>query len=194
MASFPSLTSIGYISPFEVGMRYKTLTSNFDDIGEEKRRRKWLYPRRDIVVQYDHISKNDTRTLWQFYMDRYGRYEAFNFFLGYTDDYEGEYVGTGDGSTLVFNSPSKSASSYVIYVDGTEKTETIDYTFGSGSGADGADTITFVIAPTSGQRITMDFGGILKIRCRFAEDNLSYQVFTHYLGTMGIKLEGLLNE
>ena len=45
MASFPSLTSVPYTDPVSIGIRFKTLVSNFDNLGEEKRKQKWVYPK-----------------------------------------------------------------------------------------------------------------------------------------------------
>jgi len=194
MAKFPELSSISYTNPEAVGIRFKTLISNFDDLGEEQRKQKWLYPKRTVPLTYRRKSKADARTLWQFYLSRKGAYEAFNFFLNQANTYQGEYVGTGDGSTTVFNLPAKNSSDYTVYKNGVaQEGGGTDYTFAAGAGTDGADKITFVAAPASGDRITYDFTGNLKIRCRFAEDYQDYETFYGRLVNMGIELEGLLN-
>lgn len=194
MAKFPELSSIAPDEPEKTQLRWKTLISSFDDLGYETRKQKWLYPRRTITLQYTGHSKADGLTLWQFYLDRKGAYEAFNYFLGYSNTYEGEYVGTGDGSTVIFNLPAKNSSAYTVYKNGVGQSGGgVDYTFAAGGGTDGADKITFVAAPAAGDRITYDFTGNLKIRCRFAEDNLDYDTFWDRAVNMGIVLEGLLN-
>jgi len=198
MATYPGYSEIKYINPVTIVTQYKTLISNFNDLGEEKRRRKWLYPKRNITLSYAYLSIANATTIWQFYKDRSGAYQSFSFFLDstYDDDksYEGEYVGTGDGSTVLFNLPSKNATDYTLYIDGVEQTAGgVDYTFGDNDGLDGADTATFEAAPASGERITYDFTGILKVRCRFAEDNLSFEEINNKLVTTGITLQGLLN-
>ena len=195
MAAFEEYSSIPYMNPLIIDLRFKTLVSAFDEEGEEKRRRKWLFVKRDVTLSYKYLSRTDARTLWQFYIDRYGSYEAFNFFLNYLDTYEGEYVGTGDGVETIFNLPSKNGSTYSIYVDGVLQTGGgVDYDFGTGTGADGADKVTFVAAPSDGEYITYDFVGILKVRCRFAEDNLSLEQIHNRFVSIGIILRGLLNE
>ena len=193
MAAFPDISSVPAINPLATGIQYKTLISRFDDLGTEQRKQKWLYPRRVVTLKYKALSKSEARTLWQFYLERKGSYEAFNWFHPFSDTYEGEYVGTGDGSTTVFNLPSKQASSYTLYVDGVAQTEDTNYTFTSQGGADGADKIEFTAAPSSGQRITWDFTGYLKVRCRFAEDFFSFETFYDTLVNTGVKLQGLLN-
>lgn len=196
MAKFPELSSVGYDDSEPVRLRFKTLVSQFDEVGAEQRKQKWLYPRRDVrVLNYKHKSKADARTLWQFYLDRKGPFEAFNLFLALSNTYEGEYVGIGDGSTTVFNLPAKSSSSYTVYKNGVEQTGSgVDYTFGEGGGTDGADKITFTAAPASGDKVTYDFTGKLKIRCVFAEDYLDYETFYDRFVTLGIALRGQLNK
>ncbi|MBW2024369.1 MAG: DUF2460 domain-containing protein [Deltaproteobacteria bacterium] len=191
MAKFPDTISAVY--PLIEEIAFKTLISNFDNLGEEQRKRKWLYPRRIITLRFNGLSQSDIRTLWQFYLDRSGSYEAFNWFHPYSNTYEGEYVGTGDGSTTVFNLPSKSATSRTLYIDGVSQTEGTNWTFTSEGGADGADKCEFTTAPNSGQRITFDFSGYLKVRCRFAEDIMSFENFVTTLYRTGLKLQGLLN-
>jgi hypothetical protein len=194
MAAFPDYSSIGWINPLIVEVvGNKVLVSNFDELGQEQRKLKWLYPRRNITLSYRFLTRANARTIWQFYLSRSGIYEAFNFFLNYSDTYEGEYVGSGDGSTTVFNLPSKGASSYSIYLDSNLQTEGTDYTFTQNGGVDGADKVTFATAPTSGQRITYDFTGYLKIRCRFAENILTLEQMYNKLVSIGVKLKGLLN-
>jgi hypothetical protein len=195
MALFPSTTTIGVANPLKITMRFKTLKTSFDELGKQNRKRKWLYPKRDIVLSYEWITKAEALTLWQFYQARYGSYESFNIFIEYSDSYVGEYVGTGDGSTTIFNLPSKNASAYTLYKDGIVQSGSgVDYTFGSLGGADGADKVTFIVAPAAGERITFTFTGNLKIHTHFKEDSLTFEAFYDRLMKMGITLEGDLNE
>jgi uncharacterized protein (TIGR02217 family) len=193
MTAFPSLDSISIISPLGLGMEFKTLISKFDN-GSEVRKAKWTYGRRNLRVGYQYKDLDDARTLWQFYQARKGSYQAFNFFLAHSDTYTGEYVGEGDGSTTVFNLPSKSASSYTLYKNGAAQSAGgVDYTFAAQGGTDNADKITMTAAPDDGDILTFDFTGYLKIRCRFAEDIQDFDVFFRMLTHMDIKMKGLLN-
>ena len=198
MAKFPEVGTIAPNEPLPLTIQFKTLVSQFDNLGEEQRKQKWLYPKRHPRIIYQGISKANTRTLFQFYLDRKGAYEAFNFFLGSatyaSNTYEGEYVGTGDGATTVFNLPAKNSSAYTVYKNGVAQSGGgVDYTFSAGTGTDGADKITFVAAPAAGARITYDFTGTLKIRCTFAEDNLDFDSFYDRVANMGLQLKGHLN-
>ena len=198
MAEFPTLVSVPFADPIAEDIQFKTLVSTFDDLGVEKRKQKWLYPKRLISLTYKGISKAQAATLYQFYIARAGSYEAFNFFYPETkstNTYVTEYVGTGDGATIVFNLPSRTASAYTLYLDAAAQTAGgTDWTFASQGGADSADKCTFVAAPNDGQRITFTFTGYLKVRCRFEDDKLSFENFHDRLINGGLKLQGLLNE
>ena len=206
MAVFPSQTSVSYTDPVAIDMRFKTLVSNFDDKGEEKRKSKWAYPKRSVSLQYKAASKSEAKTLWQFYQARKGQYESFVWFestgIGATayNTYVDEYVGTGDSTTLVFNLPAINSSQvHKLYIAGSSQNST-NYTFAAGAGSNGEDKVTLVSSSaggravaTSTERITYDFTGRLKVRCRFAEDIFSFENFYDRLCDAGIKLSGLLN-
>lgn len=198
MARFPEVTDVAFASPFKQIINFKTLISTFDGLGKEKRRQKWLFPKRDLVVQYENITKEDAETLWQFYLERKGSYESFNFFVpepkGEYSSYVSEYVGTGDGSTTTFNLPCKTSSNRTVYVGDATMTEGTDYTFTATGGTDGADIIHFSTAPASGEHITIDFTGILKVRVRFAEDYMDFDTFYDAAITTGLKFKGVLNQ
>jgi len=196
MALYPSYETIPYANPVTEEILFKTLFSNFDDLGEERRKKKWMYPKRAISLQYNNINMIQGRTLFQFYLDRHGAYEAFTFFKYEVEIYTGEYISTGDGSTVLFNLPCKNSSARTVYLDGdtqTEGTSAHDYIYSALGGTDGCDKVTFNTAPTSGKRITIDFAGKLKIRCRFKEDNMGFDTFMSRLRTVGAELHGVLN-
>jgi len=195
MAAFPALASVPYEQGIQEEIQFKTLFSNFDNIGEEQRKQKWLYPKRDFTLKHVGITEAQLKTMYDFYLARGGAYEAFNFFHHKSRIYTAEYVGTGDGSTVIFNLPSKQASSYTLYVDGVTQTGGgVDYTFSSEGGTDGADKVTFTAAPADGARITFTFTGYMKVHCRFLEDKLSFESFFERIAHLGLKLKGLLNE
>lgn len=192
MAAFPTFVSVPCEASIRHRMHFRVLESEFDN-DVESRKLKSLYPRRDLTISYDQLTLAQARTLWQFYQARHGRFEAFSFFYPDSDTYAGEYVGTGDGSTLVFNLPSMLASSYTVYIDSIAQTAGSNYTFTSQGGADGADKVEFTTAPSIGQRITFSFTGYLKVRSRFAESYLDFEIFYNRLVTMGVGLKGFLN-
>jgi len=189
MVAFPDLISgVTPINPLAQGIEFRTLLSEYDS-GQVVTKQKRLFPRRSFPLQYQYLSLVEARTLWQFYLSRRGRHLPFNLFLAYADTYTGEYVGTGNGTGKIFNLPSKSATSRTIYVSGVAT----GHTFAAGGGEDGADKVTFSTAPGAGQYITCDFTGRLKVRCKFAEDQMTFETFFNRLVTTGLKLQGLLN-
>jgi len=199
MAIYPDYSSIPWSTPVGMDIQFKTLIGTFDESGEENRKQKWLYPKRKITLTYKNISRANMQTLWQFYVARAGSFEAFNFFLpdpNYgTESYVKEYVGTGDGSTVTFNLPSKNAiAGRIIYVDNTAMGEGAFYTFTDSGGADGADKAVFTTAPDIGSRVSFSFTGRLKVHCRFAEDYFSMSRMHSSIISTGITLKGLLNE
>ncbi|MFA7217961.1 MAG: DUF2460 domain-containing protein, partial [Dehalococcoidales bacterium] len=140
MAKYPDNSEIGRFNPEEVTIRQKTLTSQFDDNGREKRKRKWVYPKRDVTVHYEALTKANIATLYAFYMARSGSYEAFSFFLGLSQTYTGEYVNTGDGSTTAFDLPSRDATEYTVYVDNVEQSDPSEEESGTMNNLDIEDT------------------------------------------------------
>lgn len=193
MAVFPE--DILPIYPVEIEPVWDTLVTPFDS-GAEQRRQKSLYPRFNVRFQLQSLQAADAQTIWDFFMARKGRFESFYFFdrmpdIGVSTSYEGLYIGTGDGSTDIFDLPGKSTSSQVIYVDGVTQTVTTDYTILTGGGDGSADRVDFVTAPTLGQSISCDFTGKLRVNCRFAADKLSKKLFMTVLFEYGIELIGL---
>lgn len=191
MAVFPSIPEPFH--PRTGRIQFKTIMSKFDDLGEEKRKKKWLYPRRLMTLTFNYLSTSHARILWAFFIARGGSFEAFNWFDIFSNEYVGEYVGTGDGSTTNFNLPSKDASSRVLYIDGNAQTEGVNWDFTGEGGADGADLCELTTPASAGQRITFDFTGYLKVHCRFAEDYADFSIFVRTLAQTGLKLQGLLN-
>lgn len=200
MAEYPSLkrgdagaVPGGY--PESMRIQTKTLISGFDDLGEEKRKLKWTYPRRHFNLRYNYITKANAKTLWDFYIARNGQYEAFSFFMPYISTYTYEYVGTGDGSTTIWSLPSKSAIGRTMYVDGAAQSEGggADWVFSSGGGGDNEDLATFNVAPSDGERLTFSFYGYLRIRARFEDEFADFDTFWDTLVNSGINIHGLLN-
>lgn len=193
MATFPE--SPIPIYPLIVTPRFKTGFSGMES-GKEERTAVWLFPKYDVQVRYTGLSNSDAMTLWQFFIDRRGAHEAFYIYdlsllASVTKPHEGQYVGTGDGSTTTFDIPGRSTSSHDIYINGIEESES-NYSILTGGGASAADRVEFDTAPDEGAVITVDFYGYLRIRSRFQQDRLDQEMFmTNLFQYGGIKLEGL---
>ncbi len=208
MAKYPEFSDVQFDFPLNVEFETRTLVSSFDGLGKEKRRRKFNFARRNLTISYTDrfLTRAQMRTLWQFYLDRGGMYEAFSVFItgpaatvaaAGVNTYEGEYVGVGDGTTKGFDLPSRYASAITMYY--TSGGSTLEYSpgqydFSGEAGADGCDRAGFDIAPVEGSVLSMDFTGQLKVRCRFMDDRMSYQDFYNIVGRTGVELKGLLND
>jgi hypothetical protein len=193
MAIFPE--SIDLAFPIIIEPEWDTLVSQFDS-GAEQRRQKSLYPKFNAKLRLNGYAAAAAQTIWDFYMARKGRFESFYFFDPAPDasivtSYDDLFIGTGDGSTDIWDIPGKSTSSQVIYIDGVTQTLTTDYAILTGGGDGSADRVDFVTAPSTGEAITCDFTGKLRINCRFAQDKLSKELFIRTLFRFGIELKGL---
>jgi hypothetical protein len=102
-----------------------------------------------------------------------------------------QYIGTGDGTTEIFDIPGRSTSSQTIYVDSVEQTVTTDYVILTGGGTSSSDRVDFVSPPALGAIITCDFSGYLRMRVKFAEDQMSYDLFVTTLYNVGLSMKGL---
>lgn len=196
MALYPSLSSIPYVD-YGGTSRQKILTSVFDDQGRTQKKKKWLYPKRDISLNYSNITDDNLTTLLQFEIDRDGTFSIFTWIEDYAHTFEEEYFATGDDSTVLFNLPAKLSGNRTVYGDSSPYTEAPDAT-GVGdyyveqeAGTDGLDRIEFFVAPSAGVRLTIDFTGRLGVRCRFA-NAIKYQRLRYDSGfnTCTSQLEG----
>ena len=184
--------------PLDITPRWHTLVSELDS-GNEQRRAKRAFCVYDVVVAYGGaLTKAEMDVLWNFFMARQGRYEAFYVYdladvLGSTTtSHSDQYVGTADGSTTTFDLPGRSTSAHDVYVDGVEEADE-DYTILTGGGASSADRVQFDTAPADGGIISVDFTGILRMRVRFELDTgLTRRLFeTVYYQAGGIRLRGV---
>ena len=199
MTYFPEIDTVPFTNPVVEELQWKTLITEFDELGEEQRKQKNLFPKRLLSLKYKWLTKAQGEFLYRFYVARAGAFGSFKFFLPaprgvYSYSYEKEYVGTGDGATKVFNMPSKGAGAYTLYVDDSVQSLVSDYNLTLNGGPDGEDKVTFVDAPNAGLYITWTFTGRLKIVCRFKNDKLSFESFMDRLVSVGIQLQGLLND
>ena len=193
MATFPESPVPNY--PLTISQRWKTIVTGMDS-GYEERTAKWLFSKYDVNVNYDTLSATEAQTLWNFYSARKGSYEAFYIYdlsliALITKAHVDQYIGTGDGTTEVFDIPGRSTSSQTIYADSVEQTLTTDYVILVGGGTSSSDRVDFVTPPDTGTIITADFSGYLRMRVRFAQDNMSYELFTTTLFKTGLEMKGL---
>jgi hypothetical protein len=185
MSAFPTTapTQDGY----ELTPEWKTIIREMDS-GAEQRRQKWIFPKFNVSLTFSILTQTEIDTLWNFYMARHGAAEAFYFYTIESGDWDGLYVGVGDGATKTFDLPGKSTSAQTIYVDGIS---TSAVTILTGGGSESSDRVTFTTEPAAGAILSCDFTGYLRIRCRFEEDKMSKRIFTDAIFRTGLKLKGL---
>lgn len=165
---------------------HRTLVTPFES-GKEQRRAKWSAPIRSFDLIYNGRTHTRMQELWTFYKDRQGAYDTFYFEnpndspISLSGD---ETIGVGDGTDVSFNFdrfPVKSGDC-TITVGGIAQTEATDYNVTYATGA-----ITFVSAPASGDTITATDYRFYTIS-RFAEDNMSRELFSYRLYNSGLRL------
>lgn len=192
MATFPESNPTP-LYPLIIESEFNTLISDKDS-GGEQRRQKLMYPKYNVIVEYNPLPISDAKTIWGFYMARKGASEAFYIYdfssLPATSfNHSKEYCGTGDGTTTIFDIPGKSTSSRTVYVDNVDYTSSVSFL--TGGGTSNSDRIQFSSAPVAGGIITIDFTGFLRMRVRFLEDKMTREAFNYKLFQYGLKLKGL---
>lgn len=132
-------------------------------------------------------------TLFRNCQGRYGTFAFFDFAGHDTSpvgvQWEDLYVGVGTGSTYTFDLPMKSTTSPYLYVNGVLKYNTVDYTLYSGTGTDGRDKITLVVAPTAGHIIELTAVGRRAVQARFTSDRLSVVKYAAGLVEASVEVE-----
>lgn len=187
MAEYPALPRP--IDPVSITPTWKTIIKDADS-SKEQRRQKWSFPKYDVQIRYGTINpRSAMQIIWDFYMARKGAAEAFSYFPRYTGAHKAQYVGYGDGATVILDLPGKSTSSQAIYIDGA--LQGAGYSILTGGGGEDSDRVQFDAPPAVGELLTCDFTGYLRIRCRFAEDKMTEDHFFRTCFTTGIKLKGL---
>ncbi len=186
MAIFPDDVKLSY--PLQIAPRWRTVVTSFEG-GWEQRMKKEDFAVYDVTLRADRLSKADFLKVWEFYQARKGAYEAFYFYVPYTDTYKGLYVGVGDGVTTTFDLQGKSTSAQAIYLDFA--LQSTGYSILTGGGAESADRVQFTSPPSSGAIVSCDLTGFLRIRCRFKEDSMTKEYLANGLYRTGLELKGL---
>lgn len=181
--------------PLVIIPKWRTIVTPMES-GKEQRRAQWVYPKFDVTVTYTALVSSNVQNLYDFYMDRRGSYEAFYVYdmalhKSISRSHDGLFVGNGDSTTLTFDLPGRSISAETIFLDGSSVSSST-YAILTGGGESSADRVQFDAAPSTGQVITADFTGYLRIRARFADENLPFELFEANLQRTGaINLMGL---
>jgi uncharacterized protein (TIGR02217 family) len=205
-AIFPSLPGLGW--SVSKAPRFATRTQKAIS-GRELRVADQLYPIWTFTLTYQILrDEHDTRggnalgtgydefrTLAGFFLQQQGSFAPFVFDDPTDDSVTGQYIGTGDGSTTVFQlyrtfggfiEPIVAPKAIgAIYFNGVRQ---------SSSGYSVAPTtglVTFATPPPSGQAITADFTYYFLVR--FADDTAEFENFMYQLWSLKqIKLQSVL--
>lgn len=190
MAAFP--TTVPVMNAAKIILRTQTLSSQENEIGKEIVKIKMLYAVRDLVLPFKGLTQVQARTLFQFFQARMGGW--FHYFITYLEVYVSEFVGVHITGTTTMNLPGKTMTNVTVYADGSEVSES-NYSIGSGTGEDGCDLLTWSTQPANGAKITIDFTGYLKVRCRQKNPTVDFTIFMKSLQETGaIPLRGAYNE
>lgn len=150
-------------------------------------------------IKYPKLPASEFNSLISFYHAMRGRFGTFTFFdfagwdaapVGVLWPYL--YVGVGDGTTATFDLPMKSTSTYTLKVAGVSKTPVTHFTFGTGTGTDGKDRITFTAGniPSAGQIVTLENAtGRRGFKARLSSDSQTLQRFVNNLTSTGISVK-----
>jgi hypothetical protein len=191
MAQFPTTPKPQL--PYNLETEWRTIVSAFDS-GNEQRRQKWDFPKYNVSLNYNALEATSVNTLWDFYQDRKGSYEAFHFYTLEAATWT-VYVGTGDGTATVFDLGGQNSTLINVYFNGASQS-TANWSLTTGGGESSSDRISFssvaTCIPASTDVITAKFAGNMRIRCRFDTDKMSKQAFEAALFKTGLNLKGLL--
>lgn len=154
-----------------------------------QRRRKRLTPLHKFTLQFNTLFAADIKTLYDFFIARYGGWDAFAFFDCDSKNWSALSIGTGDGATTSFNLQAKETSGRTVFINSVAQAEGTDYTFYSGQGTDGQDKITFASAPSNSAAITADLTGRRYYsNCIFTDDYMDRNLFEVRLYKTGLTI------
>lgn len=188
MALFPDI-SPGY--EYQPLVTYNTLRLGPTDGDFIQRRRKRLSPLHSFKLQWRALTAAQESQLYDFYVARYGPWEAFQFFDFDAGKKWAVNVGTGTGAQTTWDLLGKDLTSVVIMVAGVTKTLSVDYNLGDGTGTDGQDTVIFIAGhlPAAEAAITATWTGKRYFaNMIFEDDNLERTKFEYAIYRTGLTI------
>lgn len=209
MASYPETPKpiASTLKPYQRVSDFLTIRSGSPDTGVITTRAARLWPLYSNQLIYGWRKlHSDWQPLIDFFYARRGGSAIFTF-----SDFEGwnatpigaqwpqRFIAVGDGTTLFFDLPMKSSSSYHLLRDGTDDAAN-EYAGGgsppagkwkfiAGAGSDGRDQLQFGTAPTSGQLLEWKAVGRLTVWAVFQSDRLAEPILSS--GVMSIVMPGI---
>lgn len=148
-----------------------------------------------VKLRYNREVRSSLTSVYDLFKASKGRHGTFTFkdFSGIDSSPVGApwkrlYVGVGTGAATTFDLPICSSSSRTLRVAGVAKTEGVDWTFGSGTGADGRDRAVFGSAPAAGAILDLDATGRRTVTASFAVDAMPWREFVRLLVETGLSI------
>lgn len=185
------ITEVRSRIPLQMVLETRTLTSRFETEAQEKRRQKWTVPRRRVSLIYEFMTPIEIRTLWQFWLDRKGAFEAFTFFFPNTDNYIRQFVGVAEGGETHLRLPSRKAdlttvpATFSLWRNGALLTNLTEYLVQPEGGPDGEDYAALYITVEAGDRFEWTFIGELAMQMRFESNDQELELIkAHGSGTL----------
>lgn len=153
--------------------------------GKEKRRSKWSVPIRTFTCNLRYNSKTDIDTLWTFYKARKGAYDTF--WIKFPTEYQRvlEAVGTGNGSTKIYNLDYFPIDTAVVtaYLDTVEEEDVTP------SNDVGNEVAKLTFDDFVGDTVVITASYDYYFQVRFMDDRLSRQLMAYQLLHAGLKFQ-----
>ena len=132
---------------FEPGDKFRTLISEMES-GKEQRRAMWSTGLAQFLVRKQFVSTANIQSLRSFFKARQVAYDLFWFDNPDDNQITDEVIGTGDGTTTVFNLakyPVQTGYTSIFKVNGTPVSATL-----SNDNVNFRGKVTFAAAPAAG--------------------------------------------
>lgn len=192
--------------PTKYGLTFATLRSTAVVSGVSQTRRGRFCGLYAGALKYENYLDSDVQTLWDFYVARAGAFGAFTFtdFGGIDNSPVGIkwpklYVATTNGSATAFDLPMKNSSGYTVgpvgadpgyglFRAGTRLVSGTNYTFSAGTGVDGCDKVTGLVAGAAGDILEWRATGRASFTVRFVRDDLTFDGFVAAMVNTGLEV------
>jgi hypothetical protein len=188
-----TITEIPGVIPFVWQYKQRVLVSEFAN-GAENRRLSWQSPRKDVMISYHYLIREEAQQLYDFYQRQEGPLKSFAFFFPNPQSYEREYCGTYTGVKDI-NLPSKVSNGGVgrILYNGNTILSGSQYDFYEHSGDTGCDkaTLRATYTPAIGSKFYFSFVGRLKIKARFSDSPIQVGEIKDRFSSFSVELIGL---
>ena len=190
IAVYPDVVDdIKGVIPFQWAFAQQVLISNFAN-GTESRRASWQAPKKNVIIRYNHITRDEAQRIYDFYQQQGGPLREFSFFFPNPQSYVREYCGVYT-DTLSINLPSKltNEGSYRALYNGVSPI--YNYWFNHEGAPDSGDRLVLSETPSVGDKFYWSFVGRLKLKMRFSENPIHVSEIKDRFASLSVELIGL---